>query len=52
MCLLWAAVFLIPKSVPVLMLFYSIAVGTGLGLMYVPAVVAVGYCTLCTAVMN
>jgi MCP family monocarboxylic acid transporter-like MFS transporter 12 len=30
-------------SVPVLMLFYSIVAGTGLGLMYVPAVVAVGY---------
>ncbi|XP_023341712.1 monocarboxylate transporter 12 isoform X2 [Eurytemora carolleeae] len=30
-------------SVPVLMLLYSIVAGTGLGLMYVPAVVAVGY---------
>ena len=29
--------------VPVLMLFYSVVAGTGLGLMYVPAVVAVGY---------
>ncbi len=29
--------------VPVLMLLYSIVAGTGLGLMYVPAVVAVGY---------
>ena len=32
-----------PLSVPVLMLLYSIVAGTGLGLMYVPAVVAVGY---------
>jgi len=31
------------NSVPVLMLFYSIVAGTGLGLMYVPAVVSVGY---------
>jgi len=31
------------NSVPVLMLFYSIVAGTGLGFMYVPAVVAVGY---------
>jgi len=30
-------------NVPVLMLFYSLVAGTGLGLMYVPAVVAVGY---------
>ena len=30
-------------AVPVLMLLYSIVAGTGLGLMYVPAVVAVGY---------
>ena len=30
-------------NVPVLMLTYSVVAGTGLGLMYVPAVVAVGY---------